>query len=356
MSNARKENYERYLRSAEWRELRDTALARTGGFCQLCGDFAQQVHHVQYPKQFGQEHPHSLVPVCDRCHKTSHGIQKMETLTNVVRMQEPAPTGKTFKYLVSGARVYASARSWMSALQMPQSMGQWFEASLSSHALLKSRPGDNLGMLYEKTPVYRWHAVAETLRGFDRNYYDHGFKNQPTNAKREIDRFHQQYERLVAWGYDLQERALAGALNAKKENPSAPISQADLLAIVKEIVAPRLRAHDDKLEQQDIVIAEVRKAVPVLRDPSEFISIKQAITEQGYDSTELPLYPQSRENLAGLAGRLLKDRGVETGETKPVRLDAVAIMAVVNTYRRRDIYAVLDEIVHRRPVPLPLSI
>jgi hypothetical protein len=351
----RKGEYKRYLKSPEWSEHRGLALARTSGFCQFCGAFADAVHHVWYPKQFGAEHPHSLVPVCDSCHKTSHGIQKMKSLANVSRMKELSPTGKPFNYLVSDARVFASAKSWMSALQMPQGMAAWFEKTIEVQALYKSTAGNDLHMMYEDVVVYRWHAVAETLRGFDRNFYEHGFKNQPTNARREIERFHENYEKLVAWGFDLQERALAGALNAKKDSPTAPVSQADLLAIVREIVAPRLRAHDDKLEKHDIVIAELEKAVPVLRDQEEFISIKQAIGEQGYDQTELPLYPQSRENLAGLAGRMLADRRAEKGAGKAARLDGVSVTKVVNTYRRRDIYSVLDEIMHRRPTALPLS-
>ncbi|MGH2397034.1 MAG: HNH endonuclease, partial [bacterium] len=306
---SRKAEYRRYLSSSAWREKRDLALARTSGFCQFCGSFAEQVHHVRYPKQFGQEDQNSLVPVCDECHKTSHGIHRMTALTNALRMKDFSPTGRQFKYLVSNARVFASAKSWISALQMPDSMTNWFTTSLRGQAILKSKPGDPLEMIFENTPVYRWHAVAEALRAFDRSFYQGKFKDKPTNARRDIERLHENYEKLVSWGYDLQERALAGALNAKNADPSAPISQADLLAIVKEIVAPRLRAHDDKLEQHDVVIAELEKAVPVLRDQNEFISIKQAIGEQGYDETEVPLYPQSRENLAGLAGRLLRDRG-----------------------------------------------
>jgi hypothetical protein len=347
--------YRKHLRSPEWQDQRKLALARTSGFCQFCGNVAAHVHHVRYPKRFGEEHPDNLVPVCDDCHKLSHGIQKMKELNNVVRMKELAPTGKPFKYLISEARVYASAKSWMSALQMPEALQPWFTRTIEVQAMYKGKAGDNLRMMYEGTSVYRWHAVAESLRAFDRTYYAGKLKDYNTNARRDIDRFHENYEKLVSWGYDLQERALAGALTERKQNLSVPISQADLLAIVKEIVAPRLRAHDDHLERHDVVIADIQKAVPVLRDQEEFISIKQAIGEQGYDETELPLYPQSRENLAGLAGRLLADRRAEKGGGKAARLDGVSMTKVVNTYRRKEIYTVLDEIVHRRPTPLPLE-
>ena len=73
---SRKKEYARYLASPEWKEKRDLALARTSGFCQFCGTFAAHVHHVRYPKQFGHEHPNTLIPVCDQCHKPLMGSKR----------------------------------------------------------------------------------------------------------------------------------------------------------------------------------------------------------------------------------------------------------------------------------------
>lgn len=305
---SRRDEYRKHLGSPEWRDLGNLALSRTSGFCQFCGDFAAQVHHVRYPKQFGDEHPHSLIPVCDRCHKTSHGIQKMSALTNVTRMKDNSPAGTHLNYLVAEGRIYASTKSWMRALQLPESMSIWFERYLSIQAMLKKDfSGGALEASYETVPVYRWHAVAETLRGFDRAFYQGEFKNKPTNARREVEIFHERYERLVAWGHDLQERAFIVALQKDKQ-PAAPITEANLVAVVTKAVAPRLHAHDDKLREHDVVIAEIKEAVPAMQDESEFITVKQAITEKGLDASEMPLYPISKETLSGVAGQMLKKR------------------------------------------------
>lgn len=350
---SRRDEYRKYRRSPEWGELRDSALLRTSGFCQFCGDFAAHVHHVKYPKQFGQEHPHSLVPVCERCHSISHGIQQMEALTDVETRSEISPTGTALRYLLSNGRVYASARSWFAALQVPPGMEPWFEKSLAVLAKIKKDlAGGALERSYLGTPVYRWHVVAEAMRGFDRQWYSHEFKSRPTNEKRAIDAFHDNYERLVSWGYDLQERALALAVNGKRELTDA-VSQKQLIEAMKEAVAPRLRAHDDKLQEHDVVITEIIESSPAMRDQGEFITVKQAIAEQGLDASQMPL-PGSRETLSGVAGQMLKKQRAEQGPSQLARLDGVSVATEMNTYRRGAIYAVLKEIRRQQPPGLLL--
>lgn len=309
----RRDEYRQYLKSSDWSEQRNFALERTSRFCQFCGEVASQVHHVKYPKRFGEEHPHSLIPVCERCHNISHGVQEMKPLTDVTQMSELSPNGGTLRYLLSGARVYASAKSWARALQVPETMMAYFTSGLTRTAMLKKDlAGGELEMSYLNTPVYRWHAVAEQLRAFDRQWYAHQFKSRPKDEQRAIEQFHDNYERLVSWGYDLQERALSTALNATQAATS-PVTQETLLEALKEAVAPRLRVHDDKLHEHDVIISELKEAVPTLRDQDEFISVKQAISEQGLDPTLMPLHPQSNENLSGLAGQMLKSRGRTRG-------------------------------------------
>lgn len=123
---------------------------------------------------------------------------------------------------------------------------------------------------------------------------------------------------------------------------------------MKEVVAPRLRNHDDKLHEHDVVIAEIVDAVPTLRDQDEFITVKQAISEKGFDSTMMPLYPQSRENLSGLTGQMLKDRNTEQGGSVIARVDGQSRPIEMNTYRRRNIYVALDEIVRNKQHGLAL--
>ncbi len=278
----------------------------------------------------------------------------MKPLANVTQMSELSPFGGQLRYLLSGARVYASAKSWAKALRVPEKSVPWFESGLSTTAMLKKDlAGGELEMSYLNTPVYRWHAVAEILRSFDRQWYKHGFKSRPIDEKKELDRFHENYERLISWGYDLQERALANAIHGRSDATSA-ITQETLFEALKHAVAPRLQGHDDKLHEHDIVIAEIKDAVPMLRDQEEFISVKQAINEQGLDPTLMPLYPRSRENLSGLTGQMLALRGSAKGASVIARLDGQSISAEVKTYRRRDVYAVLSEIMHSKQEGLPL--
>ncbi len=231
-------------------------------------------------------------------------------------------------------------------------MNTWFKTGLSRVAMLKKdSAGGELEMSYTGKAVYRWHAVAEQLRIFDRKWYEHQFKSRPKDEQKEIERFHDNYERLITWGYDLQERALATALEART---SPTVTQDTLLAAMKEAIAPRLRDHDDKLREHDVVIDEIKQAVPALRDSDEFVTVKQAITEQGLDSTSMPLHPHSYENLSGLAGRMLKERAAERGGSIVSRLDGQRLTVPMRTYRRREIYAVLDEIARNRQKGLPL--
>ena len=279
----------------------------------------------------------------------------MKQLTNVVSMTDLSPNGTRLNYLLSEGRVYASAKSWLRALQVPECMKAWFENGLTRTAMLKKDfAGGNLEMNHRDTLVYRWHAVGELIRSFDREWYKNQYKTRPLAEQREIEKFHDNYERLVSWGYDLQERALSSVLNADNER-TTPVTQETLLEAIKQAVAPRLRDHDNKLYEHDVVITELKEAVPTLRDQDEFISVKQAISEQGLDPTWMPLHPQSSENLSGLAGQTLRSRGAEQGPSVIARIDGRSISAEMNTYRRRDIYATLTEIMHNKQHGLPFA-
>ncbi len=350
----RRQEYSKYLRSPEWSDVRNLALDRTGGHCQFCGDFATEVHHVRYPKQFGSEHPNSTIPVCRKCHDTSHGIIQMgNELTKVERFSEISPTGGRLNYLLSDeGRVYASAKSWSRALLVPDFMAVNFETGLARQAILKKdSAGGSLEMVYSGVPVYRWHAVAAQLRTFDREFSNTGYKSRPPGERRQLEKFHENYERLTNWGYDLQERAIAAMLNARTAPPppsDTAVSRDALVEALRQAGAPRLHERDGRLEGHDAIIEEIKEAVPTLRDPKEFIPVRQAIQEQGLDPTVMPLHPRSRENLSGLAGQMLKSRSADQGETIAARLDGGSVATTMNTYRRGSIYSVIDEIMRNK--------
>ncbi len=96
--------------------------------------------------------------------------------------------------------------------------------------------------------------------------------------------------------------------------------------------------------------------IPTLRDQKEFITVRQAISEQGRDPASMPLYPNSKENLSGLAGQQLKSKRAEQGPREVMRVDGQSLSTEVNTYRRAVIYAVLDEIIQNKQPGLPLFV
>lgn len=268
----------------------------------------------------------------------------MNELTSVIQLTDLAPTGNRFSYLLSGGRVYASSRAWNRALEVPDCMAKWFETGLERTSIVKKdSAGGSLSMQYSGVCVYRWHAVGDLLRAFDREYYKNQFSKRSIDEQKQIEKFHNNYERLVNWGYDLQERAMASILNADNEK-STPVTQENLIEAIKQAVAPRLLAHDDKLHEHDVIISEIKDAVPTLRDPEEFITVKQAVAEQGRDATQMPYFPENRDTLSGVIGKKLKILKSEQGSSVVSRLDGQSFSTEMNTYRRRDIYSVLEGI------------
>ncbi len=72
----RQQEYREYLGSLEWQWLRELAMERAKGVCELCRqETATAVHHVKYPKQFQDDHPDNLLALCDGCHEKQHGIR-----------------------------------------------------------------------------------------------------------------------------------------------------------------------------------------------------------------------------------------------------------------------------------------
>lgn len=65
--------YAAYLRTPEWRHIREVALIDSRRRCRLCGkgDRPLEVHHNTYPDR-GAEELADLVVLCDECHDRHH--------------------------------------------------------------------------------------------------------------------------------------------------------------------------------------------------------------------------------------------------------------------------------------------
>jgi len=73
-------NYQEYLKSDRWKELRKKAWKRAKGKCEYCGKPAMACHHVTYPKRFEEDHIDNLIVTCKKCHELNHGIRDEDRL------------------------------------------------------------------------------------------------------------------------------------------------------------------------------------------------------------------------------------------------------------------------------------
>lgn len=74
------DNYQDYLRSPEWKKLRKKTIERvkteTGNpeaLCEICDSSEKlQVHHLEYPEDWNDDHQDFHVLLCEECHKNVH--------------------------------------------------------------------------------------------------------------------------------------------------------------------------------------------------------------------------------------------------------------------------------------------
>jgi hypothetical protein len=71
-----KQEYRKYLNSMKWAGIRAGIISSRGCRCESCGSKEQlQVHHLRYPKVWGEEKPEDLQVLCRKCHCAAHGIK-----------------------------------------------------------------------------------------------------------------------------------------------------------------------------------------------------------------------------------------------------------------------------------------
>ena len=65
--------YQRYNQSHVWKEVRDKKLASVDYECEICGETANQVHHLSYYNT-GAEDFKDLQAICKSCHYNEHRV------------------------------------------------------------------------------------------------------------------------------------------------------------------------------------------------------------------------------------------------------------------------------------------
>lgn len=79
--------YAEYLRSHEWKKLRDRILRQRGKLCELCGagrfsGTVLQVHHLTY-ERVSEELDDDLAVLCRECHKRLHTLPRESHLRSL---------------------------------------------------------------------------------------------------------------------------------------------------------------------------------------------------------------------------------------------------------------------------------
>lgn len=74
-------DYNSYLRSDAWKELKRKIAARDDNKCKLCGSTSSlDTHHLNYA-HFGKEYPFELVTLCRDCHHREYHSDEARTAT-----------------------------------------------------------------------------------------------------------------------------------------------------------------------------------------------------------------------------------------------------------------------------------
>jgi len=78
------ENYQDYLNSKEWKELRQETMERIeneyGKFCcELCSKNADHIHHWTYPSNWNYDETEYHIALCKDCHEMVHNYKHSNT-------------------------------------------------------------------------------------------------------------------------------------------------------------------------------------------------------------------------------------------------------------------------------------
>ena len=115
LSEERRTEYERYLRSARWRNTRIDLMKMRGKRCEDCGRAALslEVHHLNYDR-FGCELPGDLEVLCHTCHRAADERRRIALQEDFERLCEERWWQNSFEtwyekvhgYSVTHATVY----------------------------------------------------------------------------------------------------------------------------------------------------------------------------------------------------------------------------------------------------------
>jgi len=288
-----------------------------------------------------------LVAVCSRCHDISHGAKEMKALTDASRITLVGPFENSISLYHANGLVWASVEQWCRVLEAPYFMPDFFRRHAEAQ-LIHLKAGTFIASCGGVT-VYRWPPIAATLDLWYRSWMTKVTKNEIGLMDKEkraaSEHFARNIARLKAWGYELQERELQNAMNARMTQGQSTSGLADVNHAINAIqtlataTQAALTKHDIKLTNHETRIDGIERSTPALRDPQAFVTVKQRCLER---SLPFAVVVEGRMNLAQACGQYLQRAGMQKGSSQKERLDGSSLMADVATWRRMDIDKAID--------------
>jgi hypothetical protein len=267
----------------------------------------------------------------------------MNELTNVGSTKMTGPYDNSIVIHNSNNLIWATVEQWCLLLRAPY----FFPAELSRTASLQAAllKGGPFSATVGGNVAYRWPPIAAALDLWHRNWMVAVSQNKhtamPTNLRAESEAFAKGISKLKAWGYELQERELQAALNIQtKQSPASNARSMDVSQAMKAIESLAqatqvvLLHHEAEIHLNKIQIEEMRRDLPILRPPDEFISIKQRCFEQALSPETIV---KGRMNLSQACGQYMNKMNMLKGRKIQERLDGSAMVSDVGTWRRSDI-------------------
>lgn len=339
--------YDAFLRSEEWKKLRLAALKGADGRCEYCGEPAEHVHHIRYPK-VGQPHTlDMLVAVCARCHDISHGAKEMKAITGASTTTITGPFEDSVTLYHADGLIWATVEQWSRVLRAPYFMPDFLRRHARSQ-LIHLKAGTFIATCGGET-VYRWPPIAASLDLWDRAWRDKKERGEvptmETNKRAEAMRFELMIAKLKAWGYELQERELQAAMRTKMTQSQAGSGLADVgtamqaIQTLAQATETVLVKHESDISNHEVRIKKVEDVVPEFRDPDTYVTVKHRCLER---SLSFAMIVEGRMNLSQACGMFLKKLGAPSGTTIKERQDGSSLTMDVATWRRADIDKAVD--------------
>lgn len=145
--------YDRYIRSPEWKRRARDRMEYDGGICCVCGKPATEVHHLSYAN-FRHEDRDDLISLCHRCHEKAEKFADPNILPWA--MDEVKPEGNNF---MAAMRTDASVIASKVIDYIREVRGSGFDA-----LMLLRRPTDAEGRKY-------WTGLRDAVNALCRKRY-----------------------------------------------------------------------------------------------------------------------------------------------------------------------------------------